>query len=54
MAISSIKPPIVPPETAAQREDPDFVTAVARAFAILRCYKRDERALGNKDLATRT
>jgi len=44
----------VPPETAAQREDPDFVTAVARAFAILRCYRRGERALGNKDLAART
>jgi len=46
--------PSVPPETEAQREDPDFVTSVARAFAILRCYKRGERALGNKDLASRT
>ena len=46
--------PPVPPETAAQREDPDFVTAVARAFAILRCYKRGERSLGNKDMAART
>ena len=46
--------PIVPPETPAQREDPDFVTAVARGFAILRCFKRGERALGNKEMATRT
>jgi DNA-binding IclR family transcriptional regulator len=46
--------PTVPPETPAQREDPDFVTSVARAFAILRCYKRGERALGNKELALRT
>jgi DNA-binding IclR family transcriptional regulator len=46
--------PIVPPETPAQRDDPDFVTAVARAFAILRCYRRGEYALGNKELATRT
>jgi len=46
--------PMVPPETPAQRDDPDFVTAVARAFAILRCFKRGENALGNKELATRT
>jgi DNA-binding IclR family transcriptional regulator len=46
--------PLVPPETPAQREDPDFVTAVARGFAILRCFKRGERALGNKDMADRT
>lgn len=44
----------VPPETPAQRDDPDFVTAVARGFAVLRCFKRGERALGNKDMATRT
>ena len=55
MARSSKTPePTVPPETPAQREDPDFVTAVARGFALLRCFKRGERALGNKDLATRT
>ena len=46
--------PMVPPETPAQREDPDFVTAVARAFAVLRCFKRGERALGNKEMALRT
>jgi len=46
--------PLVPPETPSQREDPDFVTAVARGFAILRCFKRGERALGNKDMANRT
>jgi DNA-binding IclR family transcriptional regulator len=34
--------------------DRDFVTAVARAFAILRSYKRSDRALGNRDLAART
>jgi len=47
-------PPSVPPETPAQRDDPDFITAVARGFAILRCYQRGEQALGNKDLAVRT
>ena len=46
--------PSVLPETPAQSADPDFITAVARGFAILRCYKRGEHALGNKDLATRT
>ena len=46
--------PSVPPETAAQRADPDFVSAIARAFAVLRCFKRGEQALGNKDLAART
>ena len=46
--------PTVPPETAAQREDPDFVTALARGFAILRCFRRGERALGNKEMASRT
>jgi len=50
-----LKPePPVAPETPAQREDPDFITAVARGFAILRCFKRGERALGNKDMADRT
>jgi len=46
--------PTVPPETAAQREDPDFVTAVARGFAVLRCFRRGEHALGNKEMANRT
>ena len=32
----------------------DFVTSIARAFAILRAYKRGERALGNKEIAART
>lgn len=32
----------------------DFVTAVARGFAILCCFRRGERALGNKDIASRT
>lgn len=46
--------PEVPPETEAQRNDPDFVTALARGFAVLRCFRRGERLLGNKDLAIRT
>lgn len=46
--------PEVPPETESQRNDPDFVTALARGFAILRCFRRGERMLGNKDLAART
>ncbi|HEY2929483.1 IclR family transcriptional regulator [Piscinibacter sp.] len=54
MAIARSRQPPVPPQTEAQRVDPNFVTAVARAFAILRCYRRGERALGNKELATRT
>jgi DNA-binding IclR family transcriptional regulator len=42
---------------AAPDEDPndrDFVTAVSRAFSILRCFGRRARILGNKDLAERT
>jgi DNA-binding IclR family transcriptional regulator len=40
-------------------EDPedasrDFITSVARAFSILRCFKRGEKALGNKEIAQRT
>jgi DNA-binding IclR family transcriptional regulator len=46
--------PSVLPETPAQRDDPEFITSVARAFAVLRCYRRGERALGNKDLSHRT
>lgn len=34
--------------------DPDFVSAIARGFAILRCFRRDTRALGNKELAQLT
>ena len=32
----------------------DFVTSIARAFSILRAFKRGERALGNKEIAQRT
>ena len=32
----------------------DFVTSIARAFSILRAYKRGERGLGNKEIAQRT
>lgn len=35
--------------------DPDFVSAVGRAFAILRCFHRQHaKVLGNKDLAQMT
>lgn len=33
---------------------PQFVTAVSRAFAVLRCFERGERYLGNQDIARRT
>ena len=33
---------------------PQFVSAVSRAFAILRCFERGERYLGNRDIAQRT
>src|SRR5438128_5466024 len=32
----------------------DFITSIARAFSILRAFKRGERALGNKEIALRT
>lgn len=38
----------------ADADDPQFVTAVARAMAILRCFDRDESQLGNQEIATRT
>lgn len=31
----------------------DYISAVARAFAVLRCYRRGEKALGNKEIAAR-
>jgi len=31
-----------------------MVNSIARAFAILRCFRRGERSLGNKDIAERT
>lgn len=45
------------PAPLAHDEDPDdrdFVTAVGRAFSILRCFSRRARILGNKDLSART
>lgn len=33
---------------------PQFVSAVARAFAILRCFEHGETLLGNQDIARRT
>ena len=35
-------------------DDPDFVSAIGRGFAILRCFKRNAKVLGNKDLALLT
>jgi hypothetical protein len=35
-------------------EHPQFVTAVARAFSILRCFEHGEPYLGNQDIARRT
>jgi DNA-binding IclR family transcriptional regulator len=35
-------------------EDRDFVTSIARAFSILRAFRRGERSLGNKEIAQRT
>jgi DNA-binding IclR family transcriptional regulator len=32
----------------------DFITSIARAFSILRAFKRGERSLGNKEIAERT
>ncbi|HEX6704476.1 MAG TPA: IclR family transcriptional regulator [Albitalea sp.] len=34
--------------------DPDFVSAIGRGFAILRCFKRTAKVLGNKELAELT
>ena len=34
--------------------NPDFVTAIGRGFAILRCFKRNAKVLGNKELAEMT
>jgi DNA-binding IclR family transcriptional regulator len=34
--------------------DPDFVSAIARGFAILRCFKRHAKVLGNKEIAELT
>ena len=34
--------------------DPDFVSAIGRAFAILRCFRSHQKLLGNKDLASLT
>lgn len=34
--------------------NPQFVNAVGRAFAILRCFEHGERFLGNQDIARRT
>jgi len=35
-------------------DDPDFVSAIGRGFAILRCFKRNVKVLGNKELAQLT
>jgi len=59
----SKKPRVVPNETTTQTSyhvdeiedsNPDFVTAIGRGFAILRCFKRNAKVLGNKELAEMT
>ena len=35
-------------------DDPDFVSAIGRGFALLRCFKRNAKVLGNKELAQLT
>lgn len=37
-------------------EDPsrDFIASIARAFSVLRAFRRGERSLGNKEIAQRT
>src|SRR5687767_12890616 len=42
------------PAVAEASEDRDFVNSIARAFSILRAFKRGERSLGNKEIAQRT
>jgi len=37
-----------------ESSDRDFVTSIARAFSILRAFRRGERSLGNKEIAHRT
>ena len=39
---------------AADADHPQFVSAVGRAFAILRCFEHGERYLGNQEIARRT
>ncbi|AWK85728.1 IclR family transcriptional regulator [Azospirillum thermophilum] len=46
---------LVADEPAADEEkDPRFVTALARGLELLRCFRKDETALGNQDFAERT
>lgn len=45
---------IAPANDEAESSDRDFITSIARAFSILRAFKRGERALGNKEIAQRT
>jgi DNA-binding IclR family transcriptional regulator len=35
-------------------DSPDFITSVARAFAVLRCFRSRERFLGVREIARRT
>ena len=45
---------IAPANDEAESGDRDFITSIARAFSILRAFRRGERALGNKEIAQRT
>ena len=38
----------------AERQDRDFVTALARGLELLRAFRREGEALGNGELAERT
>ncbi|KVQ88339.1 IclR family transcriptional regulator [Burkholderia ubonensis] len=40
--------------SAPNEDHPQFITALARGMAVLRCFTRGERFLGNQDIAQRT
>lgn len=42
------------PQRAERAKERQFVTALARGLQILRCFRRDERQLGNMELAERS
>lgn len=45
---------VVSPETAPQDHDPNFVTALARGLALLRCFRTGDTLLGNREFVKRT
>lgn len=46
--------PITPANLDDARDDPRFVTALGRGLELLRCFRKDDRGLGNQDFADRT